>query len=152
MDQENNGAPRITDKRGANHKPANAQPLQPPQFGELDAEALEKLREQAAADDSTPHDPDRRPMLTAFLVIIDHDGSAQATTAFEILEQLELSRPATFADMYSAAAHIQKDIQNQEAALHTAARLKAEAQQAQDQLLAARVRQQQMQGQGVPRK
>lgn len=144
MDQDSNGAPRIIDNRGKNR---GAQPLQAPQFEELSEEQLEALRDQAMQDNATPPNLERRPVLTGFIVVIDHDGMVQATSDMSLLEQVELARECNFADMYSACAQIQKDISNQEVAVRVTAQLRAQAAEAQEQLAAAQMRQKMMQGQ-----
>lgn len=142
MDQESNGAPRIIDNRGKNR---GQQPLQPPQFEELTEEQLEALRAQALQDDSTPASPDRQHVLTAFVVMIGHDNTVQATNDLSYLEHVEIAREASFPDMYSACAQIQKDISNQEVAIRVTAQLRAQAAEAQEQLMAAQMRQKMMQ-------
>jgi hypothetical protein len=141
-----NGAPRIVDNRGKNKNPVP--PVQESQFTD---EQLEALREQAAADDSTPiQNPDFKPVLTAFLVVLGHDGTVSATGDIGLINDLQLSREAVLPDMYSAAAHIMKDVNQQETTIRVLEGLRQQANAAREQMMAERV-QQQMAGHQQPR-
>lgn len=128
--------PRIVDKRGQNKRP------EPESNGHVEMteeEKLELLQAQAAADDSTGVDPEYRAVLTAFVVVLDHEGNVQASSELEILEGLSLARPATFSDMYSAAAHVMKDISGQETTHRVMMGLAQQAQAAQQAAVAQRI-------------
>lgn len=156
MDQEENGVgPRVIDNR--RKLKSASEPV------EMTAEQLDLLREQAAADDSTEVDPapaddrdghagvldeeiaaappldTRMPVLTAFVVVISHDGNVQATADQSLLEKVVMARTPTFLDMYSAAAHIQKDIAGLETAQRVISGLQQQAEAAQQAQLAARI-------------
>lgn len=135
MDQESNGAPRIVDNRGKK-KVIEIDDGQPEMTEE---EKLALLQAQAEADDSTPINPEYRAVLTAFVVVLDHEGNVQASSELNILEGLSLARPATFSDMYSAAAHIQKDIAGQESTHRVMMGLAQQAQVAQQAAVAQRI-------------
>ena len=141
-DQENheNGAPRIVDKRGKGN-PIAAVDAREREIREAEAAAL--LAKQAAADDSTPvQDPNYKPVLTAFLVILDHAGNVTATSSIELVNELQLSREAVLPDMYSAAAHIMKDVQEQETAVRVMNVRQQQASAAREQMQAERLHQQ----------
>lgn len=136
MDQESDNGVRVVDNRGK----AKEQPQ--PQSNITDAD-FEVLKAQAAADDSTPiHDPNRKPVLTAFVVVVDYDGNVQANSDLHLLEHVEMSRPATYSDMYAAAGLIQKDIACQETSVRVMQRIAEEAQRAQEAAMSNQMRQQ----------
>lgn len=129
MEQKENGDPnyggageplRVTDKRGAaraaegldelREEIVAAQAEEPITLNEEELAAL--LAQHAAGDDSNAEP--KPQVLTAFIVLIDHDGNVQAQSALDVLDSVDVSRAATFSDMYSAACHIQKDISGQE--------------------------------------
>lgn len=153
MEQKENGdanyggKPRVTDKRGQNKRVEESVAAVGAE-GTLTAEALTLLEAQALADDSTPVVPDKKPVLAAFVVILDHEGNVQASSELEILEQVTTARPATFGDMYSAASHIQKDIQSQETTLRIMGGLAQQAAVAQQAAMAQKIQGQMM----VPRR
>lgn len=81
------------------------------------------------------HDPDPEPdALTAFLVVVDHNGAAVATA--DLGSELTVERPATLADMRRACFEVNADI----AALHTAEKVAEAIKGAQPPTPASRVR------------
>lgn len=128
---------RVTDKRGTGNPDAYIGET----TQEMTPEDISVLHRQAAQDDSTMPDPNFTPILTAFAVFIDFEGNVQATADLELLNTVELSRAATFPDMYSAAAMIQKDIAGQEIAQRVLTSLQQQAQRSQEALTAAQVQQ-----------
>lgn len=115
----NYGAPKVTDKRAQARAAAELEELKAAsEFkSELTPEEKDALLEnQARTDDSTPIVPNLTPVLTAFVVVLDHEGNVQASSELETLNSLSIARPATFSDMFAAASHIQKDIAGQEVA------------------------------------
>jgi hypothetical protein len=133
----NYGAPKVTDKR-AQARTAAEQEFQAAQEMSTE-EKLALLQAQAAADDSTPVVPNYTAVLTAFIVVLDHEGNVQASSELGVLENLSLARPATFSDMFSAAAHIQKDIAGQETTHRVMTGLAQQAAAAQQAAMAQKI-------------
>jgi hypothetical protein len=83
--------------------------------------------------------PAERPVVTAFLVLVEEDGSALATSDLNLAASLVLERGATPGDMYRASVEVQKDIQGMEYAhrvqqvMMATAQAVAQAQQDQEQ-------------------
>lgn len=113
----------ITDKRGgaSNGTPADAPPVM------TEEEKLELLKAQAAADDSRDPRSSGQEVVTYFVIAVHHDGSASATSEIGMLEQWIPQREATFGDMYSACALVQKDITAVETAQRTMLALQQQA-------------------------
>lgn len=72
-------------------------------------EAAEMLRLQAAEEQGLD-EAQTYPAVTAFLVVVHHDGSVQATPDVNLIMSLE--RMATVDDMYGALAIVQRDIES----------------------------------------
>jgi hypothetical protein len=72
-------------------------------------QAGELLRLQAAEEQGLDEENQVTPALTAFLVIIGHDGTATATHDVNLL--MSLDRLATVDDMDSGCALVRRDIQ-----------------------------------------
>jgi hypothetical protein len=122
-------------------------------FDDYDDMSTEMLRQtvmthQASADDSVTAsdlagDEDRKQVLTAFLVIIDYDGAAQAIA--DISTPLEMERLPTFTDFFAGASQVIKDITEMETAERVVG---AMMRHSQEQMMQAAIRrQQEMQGQ-----
>lgn len=85
-----------------------------PGNGEAPVEAVEATYEIPAPP--TPEEAERkaaaRQCLTAFLVVIEDDGSAWATNNIDLV--LDPKRPPNMGDMYRASAEVMKDIASME--------------------------------------
>lgn len=78
----------------------------------LPAEAPESPSKASNYDLPTPMTPEQaepRKALTAFLVVVEDDGTAWATD--DVAMSLALQRPPTVGDMYRASAEVMRDIQ-----------------------------------------
>lgn len=95
-----------------------------------------------ATTPALPQEPTRRAVKTAFAVVVELDGTVQATGDVSILDGVAAQRGANLNDMFGACAHVQKDISNAETVMRLMQGLSQQAQAAMDQAQA----QQQMRG------
>jgi hypothetical protein len=65
-------------------------------------------------DHGHPHEEPVNHVAAAFLVVLHHDGQVTATSDLTQVQGMVTARSATLTDMYSAAAHVQKNVQVQE--------------------------------------
>lgn len=73
---------------------------------------------------------DARKALTAFLIVVESDGTSWATN--DVNMDLVLERPPTLGDMYRGCAEVMKDIETSEAAQKSVTlMMQAQAQMAQ---------------------
>lgn len=107
------------------------------------------LMAQAQGDDSSPLDEKRRHVLTAFVVVVNHDGSVNASSEFSFLDDILMAREATFMDMHSASGHVMKDVSNAELTGRIMQGIQAQANAAREAIQAQQV--QSMMQQGGPR-
>lgn len=75
---------------------------------ELNGEAPVEPQEAPAYDLPTPQSSEAQPVLTAFLVVVDRDGTAYGTSDINL--DVVLDRPAKVGDMYRAMAECMRDI------------------------------------------
>lgn len=128
---EQQEAVRITDKRGKNKVTEPA-----PEPNLFYAEAEEPVVEDI------PAAPARRAVATCFGVIMELDGTLRATGDITELASVQPHRLASFHDMYTASAHLQKDIVTEETAMRVLNGLQQLQQQALSAMEQARVQQQ----------
>lgn len=105
----------------------------------LQAEEDEAHQEQKRAAENVTE------ALTAFLVIVGHDGSARATS--DVNMDLVIDREATVDDMFGGSSIVIRDINAAMASKHTVFGLNVSAQAMQEKAMATRLLQQQG---GVP--
>lgn len=106
-----------------------------------DEEKQAVLAKQAAESEQIPYGGGgvqnegemKKSVMTAFIVVVDLNGSALATDNLDILDSLDIERSATPDDMYRSLAEIQKDILAQATAMHTVMLMSQQAQQMQSQ-------------------
>jgi hypothetical protein len=130
--EQNGEAPRIIDKRGQQRVVTD----QGPPVDTLTEEQLAAIRGHVETDQRTAP---RRQLQTAFLVLLDFDGIATASSDLSLISDMDLAREATLNDMYLGAAMVQKDIQGGEIATRVIMQLQAHAQVAQNAQVAQRL-------------
>jgi hypothetical protein len=97
---------------------------------ELMPEAPVEPQDGHGYDIPPPPNPEARKALTAFLVVVEPDGTSWATNDVNL--DLVLERPPTLGDMYRGCAEVSKDIATSEAAQKTVGlMMQAQAQMAQ---------------------
>ena len=83
---------------------------------DVDEDTRKLLEAQAAATDTGPA---LRPVMTAFIVIVNQDGSHMAAGDLEIINSISLDRIATADDVYGSCAVVMRDIMTTETAART---------------------------------
>lgn len=125
-------------------------PENPPLTEQEQAELLElQAAEDQARDEQEAEDGDAVPALTAFLVIVGHDGSARATSDVNI--NMVIDREANVDDMFSGASIVIRDINAAMAGKHTVFGLQVSAQAMKEKAYASQLMQQQGK-MGTPRR
>lgn len=118
MTEHDESAPRVVDKRGARKAtPQSEQPTLP--FDEDSERLLAEQAAQARLEDAERAEQEAvidRPFLTGFLVLINHDGTARATSELTEVSPDELTRPASVADFFSGCHHVTNDVTTSQAA------------------------------------
>lgn len=110
---------------------------------DLTAEEAKELLDLQAAEDQQRQDeapPDAIPALTAFLVIVGHDGSARATSDVNV--NLLIDREANVDDMFTGASLVVRDINAATTSKHVVFGLNVSAQAMQEKAQAMRMVQQ----------
>ena len=133
----NYGGTRVVDKRHTAQAAQEVREEMALHESVREAEAAqmdEILRQQAVNDDSVS--VPKPQVMTAFVVIMDHEGNVQAQSDLSVVGGFDVLRAATFSDMYSAACHIQKDISGQEVTHRVMMGLAQQAQAAQQAAMA----------------
>ena len=74
-----------------------------------EAENLEEKTEEKTETEETPSAPKQDQPLTAFLVIIQENGNAEAMIGGDIMEMVQAKRMATHRDIRDASAQLLMD-------------------------------------------
>jgi hypothetical protein len=128
----------ITDKR----KKAGEPPPMHPALSQEEAAALmqQQVQEELERDGEKRDAGEVRQALTAFLVVVGHDGSAVATS--DVNTQLVIDREATVDDMFAGASIVVRDINAATTSKHVVFGLNVSAQAMQEKAMAAQLAQQ----------
>lgn len=102
----------VTDKRKKGAAPAPEHPVLTE--GEADALLAQQVREELEREENA--EPEGLPALTAFYVVIDHQGGAKAMSDCNTM--LHLDREATVDDMHNGCSIVLRDIQAATTAKH----------------------------------
>lgn len=94
-----------------------------PEAQELNGEAPVEPQDGPQYDIPPPPNPEARRARTAFLVVVEDDGTSWATN--DVNMDMVLERPPTPGDMYRACAEIMKDIAMAETSQRTVQMLAA---------------------------
>ncbi len=147
--------PRITDKRGQNRRPPEAQPeaslfserievlraihAERPLTEEEQSELLHLQALEAELQQSEPQQAseDAPRVTTAFLVLVQPDGQVVATS--DMSTRFYSERAANVNDMYSGCQLVVRDIQASITSQHTIAMMQQQMEAARQQAMAAQL-------------